>query len=142
MKFQQRLYTLAEYVKIMETCRRIKKFRVNCLNETDFLSTKPLEDIITNRKVDVNNTPVSWLQSREIILRKAEPYCLIMKRSLNGEEQKVDITTRLKGGPALLKNVVLPNLWPEGKPLSREKLKDLRDLLNLVPKDVKSSILL
>ena len=45
-----------------------------------------------------------------------------------------------KGSKKLLHNfkeTILPSLWPQGKELSQEKIKDLKELLKLLPADCK-----
>lgn len=49
-----------------------------------------------------------------------------------GNFQVVNIQKR--GKPILLKEVRLEKLWPNGQPLSKEKVKDLKDLLGFIPK--------
>lgn len=48
-----------------------------------------------------------------------------------GNFQTVNIQKR--GKPIELKEVRLEKLWPNGQPLSKEKVKDLKDLLAFIP---------
>lgn len=53
LKLQQRLYTLEDYKRIMESC---KKKTPRCQAKDDFVSTLKLEKAIVNRKKDTEKT--------------------------------------------------------------------------------------
>ncbi|KAJ8882664.1 hypothetical protein PR048_014476 [Dryococelus australis] len=63
----------------------------------DFLGTSALEKMFVNRKKDVNQSPVSWLKTREIFFTKDEPYTLNMSTSFQGAPQKIDLEKKSPG---------------------------------------------
>ncbi len=114
----------------MEECRNNNKFEVIRMKSEDFFSVQKLEDSITNRKIDINKKKISWLDTHEILIDKFQPNIIKMRKKIGGDFQTVDIT---KARSAIdLKSVELDHLWPNGKPLSKEKIKDLKQLLELV----------
>lgn len=69
------------------------------------------------------------LDTHEILLEKSNPNVIKMKSY--GENFRT-VNIEKKGAPAL-KDIQLEKLWPNGKPLSKEKIKDLKELLRYVP---------
>lgn len=131
------LYTDDGYIDVMKTSRQNNPFEVNRMSSDDFLSSKLLEKATTNRKVDINKQKINWLQTHEILLEKSEPTIIKMRPSIGGDFQIVNIAKgRAGGNQELLKSIKLETLWPEGKALSKEKIKDIKELLALVPPDV------
>ena len=138
LKSQQRVYTDQDYINIMRACRNKNKFIVNKITREDIVSVINLERAITNRKVDINKQSISWLKTHEIVLKKDKPYVLFMKNNIKDETYaQVDIEKKTKGRKPNLKEIMLPLLWPNGKPLSSEKIKDLKEIMKLIPQDAK-----
>lgn len=83
------------------------------------------------RKTDVCNRKVSWLDTHEILIEKNQPGFIKMRPKIEGAFQIVDLN---KAGYELdLKHMVLGSLWPAGRPMSKEKIKDLQKMMDLVP---------
>lgn len=81
---------------------------------------------------------MNWQNIHEIVLEKDSPYILKIKNDLDDAPQVVNIEKAGKGRKPVLKNIDLPRRWPNGKNLSKEKIKDLKELLKLVPADARS----
>ncbi|KAG8251668.1 hypothetical protein J6590_074929 [Homalodisca vitripennis] len=67
---------------------------------------------------------------------------LVLKNQNKTKQTKkgtvVDLEKRKKGRQQRsFKDIQLDHLWPTGKPLSKEKIKDLKEILKLVPQDLK-----
>ncbi len=129
------LFTLDDYTTTGANCRTDNPIYIERMHSNEFFSVKTLENVITNGKVDVNKAKINWLETHEILIEKSDPFIIIMKKKVNGDFQNVNII-RL-AAPVDLKNIELEELWPMGKPLSTEKVKDLKQLLELVPDDKK-----
>lgn len=130
LKGHDKVCTDKAYMKIMEDCRNENKFEVIRMKSEDFFSVQKLEKLITNRKVDINKKKINWLNTHEILIDKFHPNLLKMRKKIGGNFQTVDIAkakTQLD-----LKSVELEHLWPNGRPLSQEKVKDLKEMLELV----------
>lgn len=138
LKKHSRLYTADDFINIMKSCRRKNKFEVIKLTKNDFHSIKPILNQITNRKTDIHKNKLSWLETHEIQLKKSEPTTLFMKTKLSCEAASVDIGkgTKKRRKPIDF-NVDLPLLYPEGRELSNDKIKDLKEVVKLVPADAK-----
>lgn len=138
LKTQQRLYTLEDYAESIQKSKKNKKFEVSRMIPSDMLSVRPLEQAITNRKVDSAKNKVNWLKLHEIVIEKPFPYILKVKTDIAQEDaQIVNLEKAGKGRKPVLKNINLPECWPNGKSLSVEKLRDLKDLMKLIPRDAK-----
>lgn len=111
------------------------------MTKEDFETVAPLQKLITNRKVDEKkNKESSWLKTIEIKLTKSTPNILEIKYNLTEPPKKIDIAKNKKTVTSAFKTfkeVKLPLLWPNGKELSKAKVKDLSSMLRLVPSDCK-----
>lgn len=137
LKTHNRLYTEDDYIHVMRNCRRKNQFIVTRLGKTDFISVSPLQKLITNRKVDIEKNKISWLNTCEIGLQKDNPFKLYMKCRVTDEPHIVDISKGRKNKTTLF-DAELPLLWPNGRELSAAKIKDLKEMLKLIPNDSKS----
>lgn len=136
LKIAGDLFTDVDVMKIMEKCRVRNKFVVNRMSSLDFFSVKTLEKEITNRKIDLNKKKISWLETHEIVIEKSQPGIIKMRNKIDGPFQCVNIEKR-GGSLSSVGTIELEQLWPDGKPLSTEKVADLKKLLYLVPDEFK-----
>lgn len=107
---------------------------VNRIEATKFISTANLEQNIVNRKM-YTNEKVSWLKTKEILLKKQHPCSIFMKESFAEDFRQIDIKKRTQGRLSLLRSSSFTILWPNGKEISKSKLKDLKSLMQFIPKD-------
>lgn len=134
LKSKERVCTDEMYMQIMKDCRNENKIVVNRMLPTEFFSVKTLLEHTTNRKKDVHKNKISWMETHEIVLEKSDPYTIQMKKHINGDAQFVNIGKR-QCNRNIFKNIQLNQLWPEGRPLSQEKVKDLKSMLPLIDED-------
>lgn len=132
LKEAGQLYTDAAFIEVMENCRIDNKFIVHRMSSQDFFSVKNLEKEITNRKIDLNKNKINWLETHEILIEKSQPGIIKMRKKVGDEFQCIDIEKR-SGNISNIGAVELDKLWPDGRPLSKEKVADLKELLKLVP---------
>lgn len=130
LKRLDNIFTDEQYIEVMKGCRSENKFDVNRMSAASFFSVGTLESAITNRKIDTTREKVSWLGTHEILITKSQPGILTMGKRIGGPYQTVNI--QKPRCPVDFKDIVLCNLWPTGRPLSTEKVKDLRDLTKVV----------
>lgn len=135
LKLQQRLYTPEDYMQIMQVCKKNKPMQVQRMKTEDFLSSANLEKKITNRKKATDGSKVSWLNTKEIMLKKEDEFSIFMRSNLDDEPIEVNIKKNLRGNTGLLTKQVMDPLWPNGKPIPEAKLNDLISLLHLIPDD-------
>lgn len=70
LKRQQRLYTPDDYIQVMKTCKKkTKPMHVHRMKNEDFLSSLKLEKNIINRKKKIHGEKVSWLHTKEIMIK-------------------------------------------------------------------------
>lgn len=127
------IYTDEQYMQLMRECRKKNVIEVNRMSSENFFSVECLEALITNRKVDVNKEKVSWLDTHEILIEKNQPGILKMRKDFSSPFQTVNIKKNKR--ELDVKDTVLGALWPNGRPISQEKLKDLKDMIELVPQE-------
>lgn len=136
LKYQQRVYLPEDYMNTMRTCKKNKPLQVHRMTPKDFLGAANLEKLITNRKKTVTGEKISWLKTKEILLRKEEVYSLFMRQTLKDEYEEVDLKKRQRGRQHLTLSMdKMHKLWPNGKPIAAAKLNDIKSLMHLIPKD-------
>ncbi|KAJ8720783.1 hypothetical protein PYW08_006248 [Mythimna loreyi] len=118
----------------MQVCKKNKPMQVQRMKTEDFLSSANLEKKITNKKKATDGSKVSWLNTKEIMLKKDE-FSIFMQSNLDNEHIEVNIKKSLRGNTGLITKQVMDPLWPSGKPISEAKLNDLKSLLHLIPDD-------
>lgn len=133
-KKTQMIYDPSDWYDIIKSCKKTDPFEVIEMTHNDFLSTKILETAVTNRKQSTDGSQVNWLKMQCIKVERAKPFSIQYKYDLNDEEYKtIDLRIHTVGKPTLLKNVDQPLLYPNGRTISKEKLKDMKDLLKYIP---------
>lgn len=130
LKGHDKVCTDKAYMKIMEDCRNENKFEVIRMKSEDFFSVEELEQLITNRKVDINKNKINWFHTHEILIDKHLPNLIKMRKKIGGDFQTVNIA-KAKTQLDLI-GVELEHLWPNGRPLSKDKVNDLKEMLELV----------
>lgn len=135
LKRQQRLYTPDDYIQVMKTCKKTKPMLVHRMKQEDFLSSSKLEKIITNRKKTIDGEKVSWLNTKEIMLKKDKMFEIYMKSNLAEEYKVIDIKKNLRGRQYSITKAIMEPLWPTGKPVAEAKINDLKSMLHLIPQD-------
>lgn len=93
----------------------------------DFITIDDLLKNITNRKIDTDKKKINWLSTHEIVLQKDKPFIFRFKKTLNSQEQELDVTKKKWKGN--LKDFVLKKANPVGKTLNEDKTKDLKKLV-------------
>lgn len=137
LKLHQRIYLPEDYIHIMKHCKKNKPLQVHRMENTDFVTSSELESIITNRKKAVDGTKVSWLKTKEIVLKKNEMFTIYMRSSYEEEFKEVNIKKNSRGRQKHITKLLLKPMWPTGKAIPGPKLKDLKSLLHLIPNDAK-----
>lgn len=137
LKTNKRIFTDEKYIQIMKDCRLDNKFRVNRMSpDEEFFSVDNLLKYTTNRKTDCNKAKISWMETHEIVMEKSNPLTIQMKKQVDGESQSVNLTK--KGCDVMgFKQIELEKLWPEGRPLTPEKVKDLKSMMYLIDDEAK-----
>lgn len=102
------------------------------MNKEHFFSTKKLETNITNRKVTVERSKVMWLKMQWLKFHKMHQFKIFFKYSNNTDVlfESVDVSKR---NSKSLAGIELDLVYPDGKEISKEKKKDLIELLEYVP---------
>ncbi|XP_063244846.1 uncharacterized protein LOC134546186 isoform X3 [Bacillus rossius redtenbacheri] len=135
LKHQQRLYLPEDYKEVMKTCRKRNPLEV--VEMKKFIGTSQLEQMVSNRKIDVNKEKVSWLQTREIMLEKNKPFSIFLRKDFVSEYSEIDIKKRQSGRPLTgFRDKLIP-LWENGKPIAIPKLRDIESVMDLIPGDAK-----
>ncbi|XP_045503544.1 uncharacterized protein LOC123700387 [Colias croceus] len=135
LKHQQRLYTPEDYIRTMKSCKKNKPMIVQRLDKKDFLSSQNLEKKTTNRKKAEDGSKVSWLDTKEIVIKKEQLHSIFMRRNLDEPYIEVNLKKNVRSvsQPLSLRDMDL--LWPTGKPISEAKLKDIKSIMHLIPSD-------
>ena len=89
------IYTPKDWMDIVrESKKKPPKFEVIEMKNSDFYSTKNLEDAITNRKKTIDGYDFNWLNIRWLHYERDSPFTLMSKETLNSEVQLYNIDLR------------------------------------------------
>lgn len=105
---------------------------INEMRTEHFLSSKPLENLISSRKISCDNNKIQWPTFSKIIYEKENPFGLRIATSGSINEPLVNINFQKRHTGANF-DVILPILYPNGLPITKKKFHDLQDLLEVMP---------
>lgn len=135
LKLQQRLCTPMDYIQVMKNARKKNPLIVKTIETSDFKSTATLGINIVNRKYDTSQKNINWLHFKQIKLVKDKPLSIFINEGYNDNFLEVN-QKRNPGRPASFEmTCLLKTLWPKGKPISKEKIKDIKSIMKLIPDD-------
>lgn len=106
------------------------------MKREEFLSTKPLEESICNRKTNTEGGKVNWLQIKWLIYSNNKPKSIFYKETLQHEFPFYEINIAKppsKGRPSNLPNIVQEPLYPNRRPVKELKKKHMSGLLSFIP---------
>lgn len=137
-KRKEFIYSPDDWIDIITRAKRkIPPFQVEEIKFTDFLSTKSLEDAVTNRKKDINGDNFSWLNIQWLRVIRGYKLLLHFKQSLSEVEDFRQINlekTRQRGRQLLcLSSIIQAPLYSYCRPVTADKKKDMTDLLPYIP---------
>lgn len=134
---EDRIYSLQEHLKIIQNSNSKKKIQIINMEPKNFQSCEPYLKEVTNRKQDADKNTLSWLQTHEVIINKADPLKAIFKYDLIDEGLTIDFKKRGKKAVASFCDIKPCQLYKTKRELTKEKLIDLKYLTqNFVPQDV------
>ncbi|XP_050509244.1 uncharacterized protein LOC126886381 [Diabrotica virgifera virgifera] len=138
IKNQVQLYTMEDFVSVIESCKKTNKFVINLMESQDFYSTEDLEKNIINRKLSTQKEKISWLKTKIIKLEKSKPFSIFLCESHSSSElmfKEIDISkTVRRQNPLSFNPGNLKVLYPNGKAISKEKWNDIKSLFQFLPK--------
>lgn len=129
------IYQPSDWYSIIQDARTKNAFSLTVLDKDDFNSTKALERSITKRKQNTDGAPASWLKMQWIRVQKNHPYTIFYKETLTEDEPfcKLNVKSAKVGRPPSLANVEMEPLYTTARPVTKEKRKDMQDLLTYIP---------
>ena len=135
-KYHPYIFLPDDWCTVVENAKKKEpKFVIHKMTSDLFFSSKSLEVNITNRKVNVKNDKVEWLKIRRLKLQREHPKLLFYTYNcLEDVFCALDIAKKSRRGrPIRLFPDTLEPLYPEGRKISKDKVKDLKSLLKFVP---------
>lgn len=103
------------------------KFVVTKMPKEDFVSSKPLENLIVNRKKSTIGNKIFWNRFQNIMYERENPFILNIKEFSENEAPTIEISLQKRGSLTQLRDVSLPLLYD-----------DLKKLMKFVPKKHRS----
>jgi hypothetical protein len=130
------VYAPTQWYDIIEKSRVKKnKFESIKMEKNYFKNTAVIEENMVNRKKTDSEDKVEWLKIKEMRFKMEAPGLMEYKYTHNSlvSFDSVNLNKRLKGRPSNLGSLILTTLYPNGRKLSDEKLKDVKSLLQFMP---------
>lgn len=131
-KFFKDIFIPDDWIKVIKAARKKNAFKIMKMTTDDFVSTKKLENNITNRKVTAEKSKVKWLSIQWLLYHKIHPFSIFFKYSNNPEVLFENVNIK-KRNSINIADLELDLLYPLGKQISVEKKKDLIELLQYIP---------
>lgn len=103
------------------------KFVVTKMRKEDFVSSKPLENLIVNREKSTIGNKIYWNRFQNIMYERENPFILNIKEFSENEAPTIEISLQKRGSLTQLRDVSLPLLYD-----------DLKELMKFVPKKHRS----
>lgn len=112
-KLTEEIYVPKHWINVITQAKKNEpKFVVVVeMSKKDFLSSKPLEEQITNRKKTTYGEKINWLMVHKIIYEKYSPFLLDLINY--GTNSRVTISLQKKGTTEDFNSIELPNLYPQ-----------------------------
>lgn len=131
----QNISSADNWYTIIKTCKKKAPFHEIQMTHQDFFSSKSLEQSIINRKVTVRGFPVNWLKIRCIKIEGSKSHVIQFKYDYNEDSafNEINIRKSVTDRPQSMKNVDQLLLYPKGRTVTREKRRDMMDLLKFIP---------
>ncbi|CAH1967216.1 unnamed protein product [Acanthoscelides obtectus] len=79
LKRHTNMFSPEDYIRVMKSCRKKRPIEVVSIEKKDFVSTKKLEKVITNRKKSCEEEKINWLKIKEIKVLKEKPFSIFIK---------------------------------------------------------------
>ncbi|CAG9773243.1 unnamed protein product [Ceutorhynchus assimilis] len=130
------IYGPRDWFNLVATAKKTNPFQVTEMAREEFVSTKPLEDSICNRKTNTDGGKVNWLNIKWLRYCKNEPNLIFYKETLQDDFPffKINIARAPgKGRPPNLVNIVQEPLYPNRRPVKPIKKRHMSDLLTYIP---------
>lgn len=122
------LYIPDQWIDLVKAAKKSEpKFDVTKMESKDFFSSSDLEKMIVNRKKDIGDHPIRWLDFRSIRYSKDYLFTFTASNSIQVNIKKKNVQEDE------FKKYELVELFPNGRPINEKKYKDLIDLLKFVP---------
>lgn len=128
----ENIYVPEHWVNVIRQSKKTDpKFIVIEMSKNDFFSSKPLEEMITNRKISTTGEKISWLNVQKIVYEKYSQFMLDFV--YYGANEAVTISLQKKGTSNQFSEINLPQLYPQFRQIGYPKYKDLQKLLQYIP---------
>lgn len=132
----QQIFTPDDWYRTIAKSRKNKAFHVTVLTNYNFVCVENIIKHITKRKKDSDGHPVSWLKMQWIRYQKSEPFKILYKETLSEDIpfSTLDVMPGGKRGrPVNLYNINVDKLYTNARPVTKEKKRDMLDLLPFIP---------
>lgn len=105
------------------------------MRKEDFLSTEPLEALLASKKVGLDERKIKWSSYRSITYNLDKPFALNIDY---GNNDNVGVLLKTRNVNQKLSEIDLPQLYPNGRSISKFIYNDLQEILSLIPTEFQS----
>lgn len=134
-KITENIFVPSHWINVIRQAKKKEpKFIVIEMETKDFLSSKPIENLIVNRKVSITGEKITWRNFQTIVYDRNSPFVLRVKDYNKNDAPITEISIQ-KRGVVIRKfvKVKLPLLYPKGRAIDKKKFDDLLEQMNYVP---------
>lgn len=132
-RFTSNIFVVEQWIQLISRAKKTEPlFYVKEMKSDMFFSTNNLQNLIVNRKKNVDGTKINWFKIRQIKMEKNYPFSLYIRQKNGDSMEKIDLE---KKHITLEKfnRTDLINLNKGYRLISVQKYNDLQSLLKYVP---------
>jgi len=134
LKHHSEVYIPQQYYDVIREARSSSKpFKVVEMTQDDFFSTATLEKAIVNRKTSTSKEPISWMNAKQIQVRRDHPLFLFFRYTHDPLPDDAWIEISLAKRGQKIAGIIGTKLFDAPRSITTAKKKDLTSLLPLVP---------
>lgn len=133
-KVTENIFVPSHWINVIRQAKKTDpKFVVIQMHKEDFLTSKPLEKIITNRKKTIDGRKISWNKFQNIIYDRNSQFILKFKEFSQSDAPILQISLQKKNTSKKLADINLPLLYSNEREIDKNKYDDLQQLMDYVP---------
>jgi len=133
LRKKQSIYTPAQYAAAISEAKRVNPFHVIEMQSSDFKNLDILMQRIVQRTVTASGMKVDFRNVTHVMVNNDQSMMLHFKHSHDTDEVWQTVSLAKRGRQSTVVDVTLPQKYDRPKPLPKNKVADVKALLEYIP---------
>lgn len=135
-KISELAYIPKHWINIISEAKKEEpKFTVIEMKRKDFLSSRQIAKVITNRKKSVDGSKVNWLKMQKVINERSNPFELMVEYYSLRPQPLTRVSLKKKKNSKTFSKTNFVPLYTKPRSIMKKKFDDLQKLLKYIPSD-------